>query len=112
MLITYFKCLCFSFFCLFFCSSIKSQSIQQNKLDSFSAKLISTIRNQAKPRAFLSTDKSIYKAGETLWFKAFLLNSVSQKVITKNKYLFVDMVIENDSVIKFVLLDATHQQLN
>lgn len=111
MFIIYYKRFCF--FCFFlFCTSAKSQNIQQNRLDSFSGKLITTIRAQARPRAFLTTDKSIFRPGESIWFNAFLLNSVSQKVITKIKYLFVDLVNENDSVIKSVLLDAAHQQLN
>ena len=102
----------FLFCCFLFCISAQSQNIQQNRLDSFSGKLITAIRAHARPRAFLTTDKSIFRAGETIWFKASLLNSVSQKVITKSKYLFVDLVNENDSVIKSVLLDAAHQQLN
>ncbi len=97
---------------LLFCISVKSQDILQNRLDSFSAKLIANIRAQSRPRALLNTDKSIYKAGETIWFNALLLNSVSQKVSTQDKYLFVDLVNENDKVLKIVILDASHQQLS
>src|SRR5258706_9370989 len=107
----YYKHIFFSC-CFLLCISAQSQDIQQNRLDSFSGKLITSIRAHAKQCAFLTTDKSIFRVGETIWFKASLLNSVSQKVITKSKYLFVDLVNENDSVIKSVLLDAAHQQLN
>ncbi len=97
---------------LLFCISVKSQDILQNRLDSFSAKLITNIRAQSRPRALLNTDKSIFKAGETIWFNALLLNSVSQKVSTQDKYLIVDLVNENDEVLKIVILDAAHQQLS
>lgn len=97
---------------LLFCISVKSQDILQNSLDSFSAKLIANIRAQSRPRAQLNTDKSIFKAGETIWFNALLLNSVSQKVSTQDKYLFVDLVNEKDKVLKIVILDAAHQQLS
>ncbi len=105
----YLKLLCIY---LLLCNSAQGQDNLQNRLDSFSGSLITTIRSQSRPRAFLTSDKAIFKAGETIWFKAFLLNSASQKIITKTKFLFVDLVNENDKVLKVVVLDAAHQQLN
>ena len=100
------------YLCLICCLSSYSQDQQQNLLDSISGKLIAAIRSQARPRAYLTTDKSIFKAGESIWFRGFLLNSVSQKVTSRNKYFFVDLVNEKDSVASILLLDASTQQLN
>jgi hypothetical protein len=105
----FFFSLFFSFFLSF---SINAQDVEQNKLDTFSGKLITAIRSQAKPRAVIFSDKSIYRAGETIWFNCYLINSISQKITTKSNYLFVDVVNENDEVIKIAVLDPQHQQLN
>ncbi len=94
-----------------FCIAAQAQDLQQN-LDSFSGKFISAIKSREKAQAYLTTDKSIFKAGESIWFRGFLLNSVTQKIYTNSKYLFVDLVNEKDSVISIVILDAAHQQLN
>jgi hypothetical protein len=56
----FFFSLFFSFFLSF---SINAQDVEQNKLDTFSGKLITAIRSQAKPRAVIFSDKSIYRAG-------------------------------------------------
>lgn len=97
---------CLTSFC------IKAQDVHQNFLDSLSGKFISDIRKQGKPKAWLVSDKSIFKPGETIWFRGFLLNSVSHKVTSQSPYLFVDLVNEKDSVFASVLLDAASQQLS
>lgn len=99
---------CISYFTFLFAHG---QDAQQNFLDSLSGKLISEIRKQAKPKAWLVTDKSICKPGETIWFRGYLLNSASNKVIHPNTYFFVDLVNDNDSVFASVLLDGASQQL-
>jgi hypothetical protein len=88
----------------------KGQTADIDVLDSFSAKFVTAIRANAKERAYLVTDKSFYKAGEYMWFKAFLLNSASLKLSTQSKFLFVDVVNNKDSVIKRVILDAANKQ--
>ncbi len=100
------------YFCLFLSFFLHAQDPQQNFLDSLSGRFITEIRKQGKPRALLVTDKSIFKAGETIWFRGFLVNSVSQKIGSQSKYLFVDLVNEKDSVITAVILDAANLQLN
>ncbi len=110
MITIHYKRLSFYLFFLL-CISAHAQDLQQN-LDSFTGKFITAIRNQDRPQAYLVTDKSIYKPGENIWFRGFLLNSVSQKVTSRNKYLFVDLVNDRDSVISIIVLDAAAQQLN
>ena len=90
----------------------KAQSANTNSLDSFSAKLITNIRATEKQRAYLVTDKSVYRAGEYIWFKAFLLNTVSQRISTKSNFLFVDVVSDEDKIINRVILDAADRLLN
>src|SRR5260221_7241234 len=92
--------------------SVSGQNNQENVLDSFLEKFSTTIRKHEKQRAYLVTDKSVFKAGETIWFKVFLLNAFSQKTYTKSRFLFVDLVNEKDTVINRIILDAADRRLN
>ena len=94
-----------------FANTVFAQTTNRDVLDSFSGKFITAIRTHEKPRAYLVTDKAVFTAGSKIWFSAFLLNSVSQKIYTKSRFLFVDLVNENDSVIKAVVLDAANRQI-
>jgi hypothetical protein len=95
-----------------FFNTASAQEANSSSLDSFSGKLITAIRSHEKQRALLVTDKSFFSAGENIWFKVFLLNAVTQKVNTKSKFLFVDLVNEKDKVLKVMILDAAKQQLH
>jgi hypothetical protein len=95
-----------------FCSAAFGQNNPADILDSFSGKFITAIRTHDKQRAYLVTDKSVFTAGESIWFRAFLLNAVSQKTNTKSNFLFVDLVNEKDVVIKGLILDAVNKQFN
>jgi len=93
-----------------FAACAKAQSPEIYALDSFSAKLITGIRSNEHQRAYLVTDRSIYKAGEYLWFNACLLDAASLKLSHKSRFLFVDMVNDKDNVIKQVILDIANDQ--
>src|SRR3954468_7025388 len=92
------------YLCFFITTILHGQDLQQNLLDSFSGKFIAEIRRQDRPRVMLVTNKTIFKPGENIWVRGFLLNAISQKVTSKSKYLFVDLVNEKDSVVSSVLL--------
>ncbi|HSN09498.1 MAG TPA: hypothetical protein VLS85_10675, partial [Hanamia sp.] len=87
-----------------------AQTTPQEKLDSFSAKFVTAIRSHEKQEVYMVTDRSFYANGESLWFKAFLLNNISDKINDKSRFLFVDLVNEKDSVIKTLILDAADKQ--
>ncbi len=89
-----------------------AQDVNTSALDAFSGKLVTNMRKQERQIAYLVTDKSVFTGGETIWFKATVINSVSQRVTNKVPYLFVDLVNEKDSLIKLVILDAGNQQLS
>ena len=91
-------------FVLLSCHSFAQDS--NSKLDSVSAQLISTIRLRQTEQSFIVTDKSIYKAGESVWLRVFLLRGSSQKLSRISKNLFIDLVNESDSVLSTLLLDV------
>ena len=105
------KLLCLLLF-IAFTVYAKGQPEQVNALDSFSSKCIISIRATEKQRAYLVTDRSFYKAGEYIWFKAFLLNAASLKVSNKSRFLFVDVVNDKDDIIKRVILDIANNQFS
>ncbi len=99
-------------FCAFCISAVSAQDADQNKLDSFSAKLIASIRSGEKQRVTLVTDKSFFGQGEYVWFSAFITNTISQRLAGKSRFLFVDLVNDNDAIVKRLVLDAAGRQLN
>jgi len=87
-----------------------AQNTPQDRLDSFSAKFVTAIRTHEQQRIFISTDKSIYTNGESIWFKAFMINNISGKISNSSRFLFVDLVNGKDDVIKTLILDAANKQ--
>jgi uncharacterized protein YfaS (alpha-2-macroglobulin family) len=97
-------------FC-FLCYASVAQDTQSN-LDSVSVQLVSNIRLQQTEQSFIVTDRSLYKAGESVWLRIFLLRSASQKLSRVSKNLFVELVNEKDSVFSTLLLDVKTGMLN
>jgi hypothetical protein len=98
------------FVAVLFASASFAQTNPQEKLDSFSAQFITSIRTHERQRIILTTDKSVYIDGDAIWFKAFLINSISGKINNDSRFLYVDLVNDKDSVIKTVILDAANKQ--
>lgn len=87
-----------------------AQNNLQGKLDSFSARFVTAMRTHEQQKVFMATDKSVYTNGESIWLKAFLVNSISGKLNNSSRFLFVDLVDNKDDVIKTLLLDAVNKQ--
>lgn len=83
-----------------------SQENTSNDVESIAASLITKLRQKDNERVLLQTDKKIYAQGETIWFKAFVVDSLKNRVTYNNKILYVDLVTDKDSVIAALLLHA------
>src|SRR5690348_11841272 len=83
----------------------------RNTIDSTAASLIRSIRATQTESCFLTTDKSLYRTGEPIWLRVFLLRSASEKLSGVSKNIFVDLVDGNDSVMATLLLNAANAQL-
>jgi hypothetical protein len=84
----------------------------QSALDSVSTQLVSNIRVQQTEQSFIVTDRSLYKTGESVWLRIFLLRSASQKLSRVSKNLFIELVNEKDSAFSTLLLDVKTGMLN
>jgi MG2 domain/TonB-dependent Receptor Plug Domain len=97
---------------LFSSCSLYSQQVSLNSLDSLSGALVSRIRNQKAERSYISTDRSIYKAGEAVWFRVFLLNVATQKISRQNQPVFVECINEKNIPVSQLILHGGIQQPN
>ena len=88
------------------------QPAQFTDLDHLAGKLIRSLRSEIAENIFIHTDKSVYKAGETIWLNAYLVNKLSHKLSHQSKIVFIDLVNEKDSVFSQLVLDARSLRLD
>lgn len=55
------------------------------------SKLTNYINFTAPEKAYLQTDKDVYTNGETIWFKAYLVNGITHIVSTKSRVVYVEL---------------------
>ncbi|CAN5704879.1 Plug domain-containing protein [soil metagenome] len=75
-----------------------------SELESIAAPLINSWRAVKNEKVLLETDKKYFLPGETVWFKVYISDSLTNKITYNTKTLFADLVDEKDSVISQVLL--------
>ncbi len=87
-------------------SEVRAQGTPMQQLDSLAGKYIRSLRSHAEERVYLQTDRPVYRAGELVFFKAFVVNAVSGKPSRQSNLLFVELVDERDSIRNRFLLNA------
>jgi hypothetical protein len=95
-------------FCIFLCLKASAQV----SVDSLAGRFVRQIISEKKEKIVVLTDKSFYLAGETIWLKAWCLDSSSNHFIHKSKNLFVDLVDNHDSVVSQLLFNLDQQRTN
>src|SRR6516225_4021961 len=101
------KTACF-LLCIAFAINAAAQSSPTDRLDSFAAKFVTAVRADQTERAYIVTDRFVYKTGEYLWFKAFVLKTGSLRSSSTSRFLFVDIVDDNDSIMKQAIIDRAN----
>ncbi len=81
-------------------------------IDSLSGHLIKNIRTDNKDRIILQTDRKVYAAGEKIWFNAFLIRKINNRLDTSSKNLFIDLVNDKDSVVSRAVLKVAKFNMN
>ena len=100
----------------FFCISIvlaTNLAIAQKNIentDSLAGRFISDLRAGTTEKLIVQTNKNIFAAGEELWFKAYIINSLSHKYFSHSKTLYVDLVNEKDTAIAQLLLNIPSER--
>lgn len=77
------------------------------QLDSLASLYIKALRNIPGESTWLQTDRPVYRVGDIIWFKAFVVNSISRMPSKHSSILYVDMVDERDSMVTQCLLNAS-----
>ena len=69
---------------------------------------IAHIRSFTKEKIMLQTDKSIYSVNDRIWFKVFIVDSVSERLAIVKNILYVDLVDEYDRSVSQFFLHGNH----
>lgn len=99
----------FSAFILLATNIVSAQTNIENT-DSLAGRFISDLRAGTTEKIFAQTNKNIFVAGEELWFKAWILNSLSHKYFSQSKTLYADLVNEKDSAVAQLLLNIPSEK--
>ena len=89
-----------------------AQINSQEVLDQLATKLTQEYSNNAKELIVLQTDKSIYRAGTDIWFRAYAVSSNGFPIDAKDKVIYVELANAYDSVVDRVLLNKEALQYN
>ena len=87
------------------CLTVGIAANGQSPLDDLAGKFVKYVRTDRKEKVIVLTDKPFYAAGESIWLKAWCLDSLSNRFIYLSKNLFVDLVDDKDSVISQLLFN-------
>lgn len=92
------------FLILFFLLSSFVQA-QQAFLDTLQANLVAYKNTVAQEKVFLHTDKTVYLAGETLWFKAYVVKADSHQPLDLSKVLYAELLDESSKPVVQAMID-------
>ncbi len=78
------KILCVGILCLFGSSRAISQTMQE--------KIIKYYAQVPQEKIYLHTDKSNYIAGDSVWFRGYLMNAITNRQSLLSYYMYVDLI--------------------
>lgn len=93
-------------FCILFFRFSFSQ-VTDAELSGIANRLVQNIDKANKEEIILNTDRKIYVAGEQVYFKAYLFDSIHHYLQTSPQKLFVDIADDKDNVIQQVVLNTS-----
>jgi len=96
--------------CILFVTNFVIAQTNIENTDSLAGRFISDLRAGTTEKVLVQTNKNIFVAGEELWFKAWVLNSLSHKYFTHSKTLYADLVNEKDSAVIQILLNIPSEK--
>lgn len=99
------------FLCTICCTSL-AQAQERTEIGTLAADYINNIRSSGTEKAFVHSNRWTFTAGDSIWLKAYCINSATHQYMASSKTMFVDLVDEQDSVISYLLLDIPSQRTN
>ncbi len=55
--------------------------------------------HEGPEKTYLQTDKDLYTNGETIWFKAYLVDGITHRASDRSRVVYVDLLDGNDSLV-------------
>jgi hypothetical protein len=104
------KKLVFNLFVFFLHACLYAQSGNSRPIETVAQDLIRNIRSNSKENIQIRTDKLLYAVTEKVWFKVFILDSVSDKLLATSGNLYIDVVDRFDQPIVSVFQHAAHKE--
>ncbi len=79
--------------------SLLSVSAYSSELfDSLQVKFDNQLLQYPQEKVYVHTDRNCYMGGDTIWFRAYVVDALTHKPASVSKYLYVDLVTLDDSV--------------
>lgn len=85
-----------------------AQDSANSSVEVLATKIIENTIAADKEKALLVTDREMYNAGETVYFKIFVVDSIHNYLRSTPTKLYVDFVNDEDSVINRLLLNNSN----
>jgi hypothetical protein len=95
---------------LFIPVAASAQTGNPKGIEAVAADLVKNIRSPTKENIQIQTDKLLYAVTEKVWFKVFILDSVSDKLLASSGTLFIDVVDQLDQPIVKIFQHAAHKE--
>ena len=84
------------FFGILFCfSPLSGQNVQDTIIAYFNL-----LEKVPQEKLYLHLDKPFYGAGEKIWFKGYLVNSVTHQDNTQSNFIITELVNRSDSIVE------------
>lgn len=80
-------------------SGLFAQGATQDSVEQVLTNYFQELGKTPQEKLYLHLDKSYYGAGETIWFKGYLLNAITHRDNSPSNYIYVELVDKGDSVL-------------
>lgn len=92
------------FFGILFCfAPLSGQNVQDTIIAYFNL-----LEKVPQEKLYLHLDKPFYGAGEKIWFKGYLVNSVTHQDNTQSNFIITELVNRSDSIVERKRFVETH----
>lgn len=95
---------------VFFAIAANAQTRTPKGVEAVAADLVKNIRSNSRENIQIQTDKLTYAVTEKVWFKIFILDSVSDKLLATKGILFIDLVDQFDQPVVSIFQHSSHKE--
>jgi hypothetical protein len=97
----------FAFTLVFTMQTIHTQDIH---IETLQDSIVRQLALYPQEKVHLHTDRNVYVPGEKIWFKAYLVDALTHIPTTNSKYIYVELIHSNDSLVSRVKIRPDHNQ--